>query len=102
RSPRAPRTSLFPYTTLFRSRGASRSRGRRSAVPRALRASVSGYGVAHRRCDSTALARHAAVGSAVARGGGSRLHGGGSLLRREADRKSTRLNSSHRTSSYAV
>src|SRR5438094_7063844 len=66
---RPPRSTLFPYTTLFRSRHAGPAD------------------------------RHAA-----ARGPGQRrrlpeVRGGG---RRDRDRKSTRLNSSHRTISYAV
>src|SRR5471032_1796943 len=60
---RPPRSTLFPYTTLFRSgrRGHSRRRGR--GLPRERRAHP---------------------------------------VRRRADRKSTRLNSSHITISYAV
>src|SRR5437867_5914597 len=77
--PRPPRSTLFPYTTLFRSHPDRR------------------------------LARVAGVeaGGALARrkAGDRRLHG--PLLRRHRpdrsqDRKSTRLNSSHRTISYAV
>src|SRR5437773_9768219 len=62
--PRPPRSTLFPYTTLFRSTAA-------------------------------------ALGL---RGGGSGRHGRGHPLRAAdgADRKSTRLNSSHITISYAV
>src|SRR5437867_9542516 len=58
-----PRSTLFPYTTLFR-----------SAAPQGLRGSL----------DVMDLAE---VAQAIALGG---------------DRKSTRLNSSHRTISYAV
>src|SRR5438132_3153317 len=83
---RPPRSTLFPYTTLFRSRdsvltGAQRERSRNAKRP-----------------------------------GPSLLQGGGSLLNRlpwswalselawgrEQDRKSTRLNSSHTVISYAV
>src|SRR5258708_12413423 len=56
---RPPRSTLFPYTTLFRSVG--------------QHGKLLGYGDGHARCD----ARH-------------------------ADRKSTRLNSSHQIISYAV
>src|SRR5438067_9262113 len=69
-----PRSTLFPYTTLFRSR-----------VQRLLR---------------RAGAADSRVGAAAARQGGR-----GDLLGREAaqgDRKSTRLNSSHVSISYAV
>src|SRR2546427_8232247 len=68
---RPPRSTLFPYTTLFRSPGAPR--GRRGAPTRRPR---SGSG-------SCAGARR-----------GERETG--------ADRKSTRLNSSHSQISYAV
>src|SRR5690348_17494395 len=63
---RPPRSTLFPYTTLFRSH-------RHPAVP--------GPGPA---------------GAAAAGGGG------GARAARQTDRKSTRLNSSHPSISYAV
>src|SRR3712207_6892828 len=74
---RPPRSTLFPYTTLFRSRGSPRSR---------LRGGVRGApdrGRPHERLH--ALARLHAV-----------------RLRSRQDRKSTRLNSSHANISYAV
>src|SRR5437868_10599863 len=64
---RPPRSTLFPYTTLFRARDALHSGGR---VPPA---------------------------GAEADVGGGALPGGG-----RRDRKSTRLNSSHVSISYAV
>src|SRR2546426_5642292 len=67
---RPPRSTLFPYTTLFRSRGRS---GRHGGCAPAC--------------------RHAA--ELLHPGGALRGSGGG-------DRKSTRLNSSHLVSSYAV
>src|SRR5256885_9939862 len=72
---RPPRSTLFPYTTLFRSR---RSR----TVPRARcsRSNCSPLGQ-----DSTGIQDH------------SHVTGG-----RKSDRKSTRLNSSHLVISYAV
>src|SRR2546430_6638362 len=67
---RPPRSTLFPYTTLFRSGGTPALPG----APPDLRRR-------HRRSErAKAGARH----------------------RREADRKSTRLNSSHSQISYAV
>src|SRR5438477_9005626 len=63
---RPPRSTLFPYTTLFRSRG-----GQPDREPLA----------APRRDPMLRAHRHA---------------------RREPDRKSTRLNSSHMSISYAV
>src|SRR5258705_3445851 len=70
---RPPRSTLFPYTTLFRSRrGGSRCRcGPRTPGSR--------YGAAPRRISRSAPAH-----------------------RRTLDRKSTRLNSSHLGISYAV
>src|SRR5258708_28455002 len=66
---RPPRSTLFPYTTLFRS--------------------------LHRRC------RRARAGG-VARGGNQRGTRWGDRRPAAADRKSTRLNSSHQIISYAV
>src|SRR5438477_2110004 len=79
---RPPRSTLFPYTTLFRSGEGKRERPRRAG----------------------------ARGGRGGRGGGPRGAGRGGRMRRggagrEArgrDRKSTRLNSSHMSISYAV
>src|SRR2546421_2705922 len=81
---RPPRSTLFPYTTLFRSRGkpAVRARslgGRTQRLRRRLRLLFSCH--LHPRPGDGAA--HAAL-----------LH--------EQDRKSTRLNSSHDQISYAV
>src|SRR3712207_7668994 len=85
---RPPRSTLFPYTTLFRSssgpgaRGLARLRGP-SASTRLGKLLLAGL-----------------RGSAPARPlGGSRGDGGHIWL---LDRKSTRLNSSHANISYAV
>src|SRR3712207_8847132 len=87
---RPPRSTLFPYTTLFRSAGSRRER-----------ASGGGRG-----------GPHSAVLGALGAGGG--VTGGGHALDRgdllggdgrrdgRGDRKSTRLNSSHANISYAV
>src|SRR5690349_23684003 len=72
---RPPRSTLFPYTTLFRSRVFAR-RGVRATLPVSLRFP-----------DAGPAARH-------------RSHRGRSD--RSVDRKSTRLNSSHVEISYAV
>src|SRR5258705_2345049 len=66
---RPPRSTLFPYTTLFRSAGVERDRAARASHRRRVR--------------------------------GERQSGARSRLRR-GDRKSTRLNSSHLSNSYAV
>src|SRR5690349_22573218 len=75
---RPPRSTLFPYTTLFRSYGLQPARTHAAALG--------------------ALAHHAdCAGEFTALSGGpAGSHGGAS------DRKSTRLNSSHVEISYAV
>src|SRR5437899_9602701 len=75
---RPPRSTLFPYTTLFRSR---------LALP------LGGAGSAGSASDVTERSRHWTSTTSCCG------HVGG-LLRR--DRKSTRLNSSHLGISYAV
>src|SRR2546426_3172086 len=73
---RPPRSTLFPYTTLFRSRPAAPLAGQRRAVP--LRES-------HPRCPQR-----------------QRVPGKRRAALPRQDRKSTRLNSSHLVISYAV
>src|SRR2546427_2990859 len=74
---RPPRSTLFPYTTLFRSaRADDRCRAHQAGDPRSL-----------------ARARVADVGQALVRL---------PVLALPVDRKSTRLNSSHSQISYAV
>src|SRR5256885_7266700 len=84
---RPPRSTLFPYTTLFRSAAADRARARarladRDGGRRGTRRAVAGRG--HGRMGCLHVAR--APGARHAR----------------QDRKSTRLNSSHLVISYAV
>src|SRR3712207_7541280 len=85
---RPPRSTLFPYTTLFRSEeeAAPDSRGRREAV---LDAS-----------SATPLTRRTMAALVEARSSDARACARAHL--RPADRKSTRLNSSHANISYAV
>src|SRR5436190_7392038 len=87
---RPPRSTLFPYTTLFRSNRADlcRARGerdqRRRLAGRSFRSDLRGQNLAdgsRRRASRNEQARQA---------------------RRRRDRKSTRLNSSHTVISYAV
>src|SRR5438445_8290566 len=73
---RPPRSTLFPYTTLFRSGGIRQGIAGRHCHP-------------HRGVQSRAGGGHAAP---------ERLDADGNVL----DRKSTRLNSSHANISYAV
>src|SRR5688572_30935483 len=77
---RPPRSTLFPYTTLFRSRGG---------------AATGGPGAA---------ARSPGAGGRRGSAGRARVPRGGDPRRppRRLDRKSTRLNSSHSQISYAV
>src|SRR3712207_7309483 len=81
---RPPRSTLFPYTTLFRS-----PRSRRPAPEDDLDA----LAPARPRGDDSGVPRPPRATGADQR----RLHG-----LRDADRKSTRLNSSHANISYAV
>src|SRR2546430_11370536 len=85
---RPPRSTLFPYTTLFRSQ-AHPAAGIRTAPQDHLRQDPPG-----RVAQTRAGARH---GCDAAPAG---VLGGGPAL--AADRKSTRLNSSHSQISYAV
>src|SRR5690242_21576726 len=75
---RPPRSTLFPYTTLFRS-GRARQHESRGAALRTCRS---------RRQRPMARNRH--------------RRGVEAARRRRLDRKSTRLNSSHMSISYAV
>src|SRR2546430_7749920 len=86
---RPPRSTLFPYTTLFRSRSAP---SRREAVPCVRHGA--GRGPTSRR--SFEPARRSSGHDERTRGTKPVNDG------REQDRKSTRLNSSHSQISYAV
>src|SRR3712207_7711175 len=80
---RPPRSTLFPYTTLFRSRDESDHHARCAAERSRASAAAS----------ATAEAMGATVATAIV----------GMIARATAeDRKSTRLNSSHANISYAV
>src|SRR3712207_7350491 len=81
---RPPRSTLFPYTTLFRS------------IPH-LRAVLSHPAVRAGDARTTLLAEHPDILRAAHTNGSGPL----ALLERQ-DRKSTRLNSSHANISYAV
>src|SRR2546430_11247504 len=79
---RPPRSTLFPYTTLFRS-------------ARLLRHHLRVGAVELEAVDAVALAQVVQLGPELAGGVGAREVP-------EGDRKSTRLNSSHSQISYAV
>src|SRR3712207_8195712 len=91
---RPPRSTLFPYTTLFRSPGGAAGVGGdgagAEAGARARDGDLRGVSVAHR-------SSRRAGDRGDRRAGGAREHA--NLLQ---DRKSTRLNSSHANISYAV
>src|SRR5688572_32663074 len=87
---RPPRSTLFPYTTLFRSAVAELHRRGASRV------AVASYFLAPGRLYDVAAAS-ARAGGAVAVAG---PHGPADEI--VTDRKSTRLNSSHSQISYAV
>src|SRR5689334_24827257 len=80
---RPPRSTLFPYTTLFRSAAADRAR-----QERALREAYDQAGHLHRRLEGAKEEERRALAH--------ELHD------EMGDRKSTRLNSSHSSISYAV
>src|SRR3712207_8209256 len=91
---RPPRSTLFPYTTLFRS--LDRLAGREGLARRALLGVGEGPAVGlHPR-------RHRAEELALPVGEGDAGLGRGLFGFAQRDRKSTRLNSSHANISYAV
>src|SRR2546430_9843418 len=79
---RPPRSTLFPYTTLFRSHGAVRGLHRHLPEPGSLREPAGSC--------APAVSRHLVRPPALCQ------------AELPADRKSTRLNSSHSQISYAV
>src|SRR2546430_10069578 len=91
---RPPRSTLFPYTTLFRSHG--RDHGERRGVPRDCAAARDRGATAARGPSLSVRRRARGVRAAGARGAV------GKSRRGDRDRKSTRLNSSHSQISYAV
>src|SRR5256885_3660159 len=86
---RPPRSTLFPYTTLFRSLAGTRLAGEQHG------------GRLVQRGDLTGPLQHRADGRRLPQAGPETdVRGGASAIVR--DRKSTRLNSSHLVISYAV
>src|SRR3712207_8152857 len=92
---RPPRSTLFPYTTLFRSRllRVEEAVGLSLRVEGAAREVVQGDGAEIRREEEERHRAHGERRLPVREAGEDR---------RSADRKSTRLNSSHANISYAV
>src|SRR3712207_8327968 len=87
---RPPRSTLFPYTTLFRSQSLYHPCERYHALYTQLSSGDDAHG------------RIPTLPSAGARTPASRRLHLRRVLRKERDRKSTRLNSSHANISYAV
>src|SRR3712207_8808066 len=88
---RPPRSTLFPYTTLFRSAGGARLRRPAAEVP--ARHPAGG----DLDCHPTRLSVHAVADHRIRPGSPGSVE-----LAAAEDRKSTRLNSSHANISYAV
>src|SRR3712207_8797173 len=99
---RPPRTTLFPYTTLFRSRAAAGVRGSRDrnlrAAPAPPGVQLPGAGQLFRLAGVQPSLRLARPASPAGLPEGEQLP----ETEAEQDRKSTRLNSSHANISYAV
>src|SRR5256885_6871204 len=87
---RPPRSTLFPYTTLFRSH-------RGESVFVLEKPAFAGHGFEHRQPGGGTL-----VGRAIPTIGYRGMHTFELAFDRYRDRKSTRLNSSHLVISYAV
>src|SRR2546422_8196939 len=86
---RPPRSTLFPYTTLFRSRGGG-------ALVELVHL---GVGIAHANAERAHACRDRRFAHADGAGEAEDQHQRGQIY---GDRKSTRLNSSHGYISYAV
>src|SRR5207253_8032845 len=93
---------VFPYTTLFRSSG--RGQGRVVPVPLGFDLGPLGRGrvVVPRRARVRGSLTQGLAAGPVGRGGVAVPVGVGAARVEAEDRKSTRLNSSHVASSYAV
>src|SRR5256885_14621745 len=98
---RPPRSTLFPYTTLFRSRGARPPRHRRIHVEKRILADGGSHARPHdlRASRPGGTPRDTAASASTDREAGTRVRA--EVDRRVGDRKSTRLNSSHLVISYA-
>src|SRR3712207_8866425 len=93
---RPPRSTLFPYTTLFRSRG-HHDRTRDAQLVSTVRPPA----IAERE-RAVLWPTYARAPREFTRGEGVRLYDTEGREHLDLDRKSTRLNSSHANISYAV
>src|SRR5256885_9754836 len=96
---RPPRSTLFPYTTLFRSEGEGDRDGQTADTGPELRGDDGGVHEAA-RSRSVAGGPPSRPRTAACRAANALKASGSS--RQNVDRKSTRLNSSHLVISYAV
>src|SRR3712207_7807961 len=94
---RPPRSTLFPYTTLFRSFAQTINTAARDGPAWELCRPIEGGDAAIEV--GQGLFEHPAVSGG---GGAFEIRGGAGAGEAEGDRKSTRLNSSHANISYAV
>src|SRR5256886_13228253 len=93
---RPPRSTLFPYTTLFRSRGAHAIGGMAAFIPSRKDPEANEIALAKVREDKIQEANDGFDGTWVAHPDLV------PVAKQVLDRKSTRLNSSHSQISYAV
>src|SRR3712207_7754523 len=93
---RPPRSTLFPYTTLFRSRRGSACGGTSNPMKHARAGKKLGRDSAHRKALYSNLA-----GALITHGRIKTTEAKAKAVK-PLDRKSTRLNSSHANISYAV
>src|SRR5207248_5369882 len=91
---RTPHSPLFPYTTLFRS-----NRSEAGPLGYSETSNIAPFADVSRSAAGVRSVRKVAFRSTSVPENSSSSHWG---TRRSGDRKSTRLNSSHRTISYAV
>src|SRR3712207_7649299 len=96
---RPPRSTLFPYTTLFRSKGEARG-GRQEHPRRAREMGAAVVGAGERAAAQKGQRGRRERGRE--REGQERRHSDHGRQASAGDRKSTRLNSSHANISYAV
>src|SRR3712207_8024570 len=87
---RPPRSTLFPYTTLFRSAGVRDQRNPKT------------FGIPLRHGQAGTVQRDEALLHDIRRERGGQLERDQERISLWLDRKSTRLNSSHANISYAV
>src|SRR5256885_8331319 len=97
---RPPRSTLFPYTTLFRSQLPSRDEVLDRDGTAVLHVHPHNFGARWYRAIPGAVIRHERITGVVRGKPGARVER--EPEGRRIDRKSTRLNSSHLVISYAV